>query len=249
MDYLVEFEVDVPEGSAQAEVEQRDRAEAAAAAELARDGHLLRLWKEPGAPGESRAVGLYRADSDAQLDGLLGALPLYDWMRVTVTPLAPHPNDPEAPIETGTPLPLPHLTRVYRLEAAVGQSLELGDTASGHRRIVPFTGGTFDGSLLGRGTLVPGVSADWQTMLPDGTALGDIRYTLKTEAGHLLDVRSTGASATAAPRCSPAWPGAKRSAPRSTRFAPQPRSRPASHRWTGSTRACSSASAAARPRA
>jgi muconolactone D-isomerase len=39
-------------------------------------------------------VGLYRADSGAQLDDLLRALPLYDWMRVTVTPLEPHPNDP-----------------------------------------------------------------------------------------------------------------------------------------------------------
>ncbi|HEX4009706.1 MAG TPA: muconolactone Delta-isomerase family protein [Solirubrobacteraceae bacterium] len=190
MDYLVEFAVDVPESTAQAEVDERERAEAMAAAQLARDGHLLRLWREPAAPGESRAIGLYRAGSDAQLDGLLGALPLYDWMRVTITPLAPHPNDPEAAIDTGTPLPLPQLTRVYRLEATVGPPLELGDTAAGHRRIVPLTAGTFEGPLLGGGTLIPGVSADWQTILPDRTALGDIRYTLQTEAGHLLDVRS-----------------------------------------------------------
>ena len=62
-----------------------------------REGHLLRLWKPPAAPGENKALGLYRADSEAQLAGLLGALPLYDWMRVTVTPLKPHPNDPVAP--------------------------------------------------------------------------------------------------------------------------------------------------------
>jgi muconolactone delta-isomerase len=41
-----------------------------------------------------QALGLYRAASQAQLDGLLGALPLSDWMHVTVTPLAPLPNDP-----------------------------------------------------------------------------------------------------------------------------------------------------------
>jgi muconolactone delta-isomerase len=190
IDYLVEFELDVPDGIAQAEVDERNRAEAVGAAQLARDGHLLRLWREPVAPGESRAIGLYRARSDAELDGLLGALPLYDWMRVTVTPLAPHPNDPVAAIDAGT-LPPPELTRVYHLEATVGPPLELGDTAAGHRRIVPLTGGTFEGPLLGRGTLIPGVSADWQTILPDGTALGDIRYTLQTGAGHLLDVRST----------------------------------------------------------
>jgi muconolactone delta-isomerase len=194
MDFLVEFQVIVPEGTPAATVDERNRAEAAAAADLARDGHLVRLWREPVAPGETRAVGLYRADDDAQLDGLLGALPLYDWMHLTVTPLSPHPNDPEAingaqlPLPPG--LPLPRLTRVFRLDASVGEPLELGVTAQGRRRIVPLTAGSFDSSLLGSGTLVPGVSADWQTVLADGTALGDIRYTLRTEAGHLLDVRS-----------------------------------------------------------
>ena len=32
----------------------------------------------------------------------------------------------------------------------------------------------------------PGASADWQTVLPDGTALGDIRYTLRTDDGVVL---------------------------------------------------------------
>jgi hypothetical protein len=87
-------------------------------------------------------------------------------------------------------MPPPLLTRIYRLEASVGEPLELGVTAQGRRRIVPLTAGSFNGATLGSGTLVPGVSADWQTVLADGTALGDIRYTLRTEAGHLLDVRS-----------------------------------------------------------
>src|SRR5205085_1923585 len=34
------------------------------------------------------------------------------------------------------------------------------------------------------------VSADWQTVLPDGTAIGDIRYTLRTDDGALLYVQS-----------------------------------------------------------
>jgi hypothetical protein len=53
------------------------------------------------------------------------------------------------------------------------------------------TGGTFSGRELS-GRLVPGASADWQTILPDGTALGDIRYTLHTNAGELLYVQSHG---------------------------------------------------------
>jgi hypothetical protein len=88
-------------------------------------------------------------------------------------------------------LPEPRLSLIYRLEATLGQPLELGDTAHGRRRIVPLTGGTFTGPELS-GTLVPGASADWQTVLPEGTALGDVRYTLRTERDDLLYVQSRG---------------------------------------------------------
>jgi hypothetical protein len=87
------------------------------------------------------------------------------------------------------PLPDPRLTRVFRLEATLGEALDLGETARGHRRIVPLTGGTFAGPEL-NGMVVPGASADWQIVLPDGTAIGDIRYTLQTDDGALLYVRS-----------------------------------------------------------
>ena len=88
-------------------------------------------------------------------------------------------------------LPDPSLKRVYRLEATLGEPLDLGDLAQGRRRIVPLTGGTFAGPELS-GTLLPGASADWQTVLPDGTTLGDIRYTLQTVGGDLLYVQSRG---------------------------------------------------------
>jgi len=88
-------------------------------------------------------------------------------------------------------LPDPSLTRVYRLQATLGEPLDLGDIVLGRRRIVPLTGGTFTGPELG-GTLLPGSSADWQTVLPDGTALADIRYTLQTDDGDLVYVKSRG---------------------------------------------------------
>ena len=94
MEFLVEFEVEVPAGTPDAEVEQHQRAESAAAAKLSEDGHLVRLWRRPLAGDATTAIGLYRADSRAALDGLLAALPLADWLHVTVTPLAAHPNDP-----------------------------------------------------------------------------------------------------------------------------------------------------------
>jgi hypothetical protein len=110
-------------------------------------------------------------------------------MQITVTPLEPHPNDPTTPRASSFQLPDPRLTPVYHLDATLGEPLDLGDMVGGHRRIVPLTGGSFIGPEM-RGTLVPGASADWQTVLPDGTALGDIRYTLRTDGGDLLHVQS-----------------------------------------------------------
>jgi muconolactone delta-isomerase len=200
MEYLVEFQVNVPDGTPDPEVKHLESAEAAAAAELVAQGHLARLWKPPITAGETKILGLYRADSRTQLDDLLGGLPLHDWMHITVTPLQPHPNDPARPASsTDTPrpqqppvsnrLPDPHLTPVYRLEATLAQPLDLGDISQGYRRIVPLTGGTFTGPDI-KGKLLPGASADWQIVRPDGTALGDIRYILQADRGDLLYVQS-----------------------------------------------------------
>jgi len=189
MEFLVEFEVQVPAGTPQSEVTDRQQAESAAAAELADEGHLVRLWRRPRVGDGATAVGLYRADSEAQLDALLSDLPLADWLGITVTPLEPHPNDPPGGSPTRNGLPDPRLRRVFRLEATLGEPLELGDTDRGRRRIVPLTGGTLAGPEL-NGKLLPGASADWQIVLPDGTVLGDIRYTLQTDAGALIYVQS-----------------------------------------------------------
>jgi hypothetical protein len=90
-----------------------------------------------------------------------------------------------------TQLPEPRLTKVYRLEATLGSALDVGDVDQGRRRIVPLTGGTFTGPAMS-GKLLPGASADWQIIAADGTAFGDIRYTLETDRGELLYVQSRG---------------------------------------------------------
>jgi muconolactone D-isomerase len=94
MEFLVEFEVEVPDGTTQSEVERRTHAEAFAAARLAEDGHLLRVWRRAAVADDATVIGLYAAESDAELERLMCALPLADWMQVTIIPLAPHPNDP-----------------------------------------------------------------------------------------------------------------------------------------------------------
>jgi len=92
VEFLVEFEVEVPKGTPEPAIAERNRAESLAAGRLADEGHLLRLWRPT--VGGTTAIGLYAADDEAELERLLQALPLADWMHVTITPLLPHPNDP-----------------------------------------------------------------------------------------------------------------------------------------------------------
>jgi muconolactone delta-isomerase len=200
MEFLVEFDVNIPVDAPASEVNGRERAEASAADKLVDEGHLVRLWKPPAGADENKALGLYRAQGKPQLEALLDALPLRDWMHVGVTPLEPHPNDPALPPHVprsgqeaarSSGVPEPRLTRVYRLEVTLGEPLDLGDSARGHRRIVPQTGGRFTGPELS-GNLLPGASADWQIVTPDGTSFADIRSTLQTEGGDLLYVQSRG---------------------------------------------------------
>jgi muconolactone delta-isomerase len=94
MEFLVQFDLDIPDGVAESEVEDRVRAEAAAADTLADEGHLVRLWQASVGTDRTTVLGLYRAGSKAELDGLLNALPLCAWMRTCITPLVQHPNDP-----------------------------------------------------------------------------------------------------------------------------------------------------------
>jgi muconolactone D-isomerase len=86
----------VTEGTSPVKVlDELRAAQAMRAAELAKAGHLIRLWRPPLGPGEWRSIELFRADDEAELREILASLPLHIWMKVTITPLTPHPNDPE----------------------------------------------------------------------------------------------------------------------------------------------------------
>jgi muconolactone D-isomerase len=94
MDYLVEFVITIPDDAPPAEVAQRTADETTRVAELAAQGRVLRVWKPLPEDGHRRALGLYRAASDEELEAILDSLPLRPWMEVSVTALAKHPNDP-----------------------------------------------------------------------------------------------------------------------------------------------------------
>jgi len=103
MECPVDFEINVPERTPAAEVKDRQKAEAAAAAKLQNEEHLVRLWKPPLPTGETGVLGLYCAGSETELEGPLSGLPLYEWMKVTIAVLKPHPNDPAAAQATSAP--------------------------------------------------------------------------------------------------------------------------------------------------
>ena len=94
MDYLVEFIITIPDDAPPLEIEQRLAGETTRVAELVAQGHALRVWKPLPEDGRRRALGLYRAASDDELEAILNSLPLRPWMEVSVTALAEHPDDP-----------------------------------------------------------------------------------------------------------------------------------------------------------
>ena len=100
MEYLVDFTIDIPDGTSSNDVDRRARAEAERVDALGREGHVVRVWRPMPDDGRGRAIGLYRADDEAELNKILETLPLYPWMTVSVRALAPHPNDPAPLIET-----------------------------------------------------------------------------------------------------------------------------------------------------
>ena len=84
----------------------------------------------------------------------------------------------------------PPLLFALQLRVELGGPLELGNVQGVRRRVIPITGGTFEGPLLS-GEVLPG-GADWQHVRSDGVAVLDARYTLRTNSGALISVMNRG---------------------------------------------------------
>ncbi|OLC00875.1 MAG: hypothetical protein AUH30_01510 [Candidatus Rokubacteria bacterium 13_1_40CM_68_15] len=79
---------------------------------------------------------------------------------------------------------------LYEAHLELADVVSLGRTPFGERRVINILGGTFSGERLsGR---VRSGGADWQTIRADGAAEVDARYTLETDKGTLIQVRSQG---------------------------------------------------------
>jgi hypothetical protein len=84
----------------------------------------------------------------------------------------------------------PALEFCFRISVDVGGIQEVGKTAKGIRKVVPITGGTFEGPTI-KGKVVPG-GYDWQLLRADDVAEIDARYMLQTDGGELITLTNTG---------------------------------------------------------
>jgi len=96
-EFFVKFTQDVPAGTPAQDVEEAAAREAERGSELADQGHLIRLWALPARNGVPSALGLWRADGEAEMQAILESLPLAKYQTTQVTQLTPHPSDPGAP--------------------------------------------------------------------------------------------------------------------------------------------------------
>ena len=85
---------------------------------------------------------------------------------------------------------MPELELVMTLRVEIAPALEVGEVGAGFRRVIPITGGSFEGPAI-RGEVVPG-GADWNLTRPDGVAEVWARYTLRTDDGVLVGVTNAG---------------------------------------------------------
>jgi hypothetical protein len=76
------------------------------------------------------------------------------------------------------------------LAAEVGEIQTLGPGPLGERRLIPITGGSFEGPVL-RGVVLPGGN-DWQIVRTDGVLDLDARYAIREEGGAVIRVESRG---------------------------------------------------------
>ncbi|MFJ4289534.1 muconolactone Delta-isomerase [Cupriavidus sp. NPDC089707] len=87
--YLVRMDVNLPHDMPAAQAEDIKAREKAYAQDLQRQGKWLHLYR---VVGEYANYSVFDVESNEALHNLLSALPLFPYMKIAVTPLAPHPS-------------------------------------------------------------------------------------------------------------------------------------------------------------
>jgi hypothetical protein len=97
---------------------------------------------------------------------------------------APGPNGPLSTI----PIVLPKTEFVYEAIFDLDPTLMLGQGPLGERRMVPITGGVFEGPKI-KGKVLPG-GADRQLVRKDGVRMLDALYELQTDDNAVLTIHN-----------------------------------------------------------
>jgi muconolactone D-isomerase len=87
--YCVRMEVCLPHDADPARIDRLKADEKARAQDLQREGKWIHLWRVAGRYANVSVLDV--ADHD-ELHGILSSLPLFQFMDITVTPLARHPS-------------------------------------------------------------------------------------------------------------------------------------------------------------
>ena len=91
---------------------------------------------------------------------------------------------------TPTTLPQPDLSHVFDIAVAIANPIEIGQTPSGIRRMIPITGGVVNGPH-GQGRVLAG-GADFQLIVANGAqAHLDARYAIEMADGATVFVANT----------------------------------------------------------
>lgn len=106
-----------------------------------------------------------------------------DFPASTQTQVDAHPVEPG---EGGSSVQVFETEHIWDATVTIAEGIILGESKHGWRRVVPITGGTFEGPRI-RGVVVPG-GEDWQLTRPDGDTELHARYLLRTHDGHLVQV-------------------------------------------------------------
>lgn len=87
-------------------------------------------------------------------------------------------------------------TSLCTIDALLGPVVDVGQTPTGRRRVIPITGGTVSGGL--EGTVLPG-GADWNLERLDGSFELWARYELRLSTGAVVSVTNTAVHEAGAP--------------------------------------------------
>jgi hypothetical protein len=118
----------------------------------------------------------------------IGALPMVPAVTLATSARGADSSNPTARLPSGARVPAVEF--IYECDVTLSEVQPFGKTYEGTRRIIPITGGTFQGPHM-RGEVVSG-GADWNLTRSDGAGSVEAAYYLKTDDGIIIRIVNKG---------------------------------------------------------